>query len=455
MKILKNTIIIAAIALSIGVFTGCDNSNNAASNAEADVHEEEATEGMAVLGKAQRDALNIKLGTIQNRNMTSTIKTNGRLEVAPSDKAEITTFMGGNVKHINVFHGDKVRKGETLAKLEHPDFIKLQQEYVQVSNQLTYLKKEFDRQKVLYENQVGSGKNFQKVESDYRSTNAQYEGLKLQLEMLNLNPKSIESGKLVREINVVSPISGYVSKIDINLGSYVNAETKMFSISNTDKIHADLLVYEKDIAQLSIGQETRLTIANQPGMELKATIFAIAKEYQSDAKAVVAHATIEDAPANLIEDSYVNGEIFTETKTTKAVPESALVNEEGKNYIFVYDDEATEAAGHDDGHGHGEAEKEDDGHGHGQAKHDDDDDGHAHGDKDDDDDVAHEDEHESDEHGNENWAFRMVEVITGVQDNGFVEITLLESLPANAQVVMDGAFYLLSDLKKGEAEHSH
>lgn len=445
MKIIKYIIIIAVISISTMVLTSCNNSGDESTQTSTDNHEEEATEGMAVLGKAQRDALNIKLGTIQNRVMSSTIKTNGRLKASPTDKAEITSFMEGNVKSINVFQGDKVNKGDILAKLEHPNFIKLQQEYIQVYNQLNFLKLELERQKLLFENQVGSGKKFQKTEADYQATNANFEGLQLQLQMLNLDTKAIKAGKLFREINVISPIPGYVSKIEINLGSHVNTETKMFSISNTDNIHVDLLVYEKDISKLAIGQEARLTIANQKGRELTASIFAIAKEYQSDVKAVIAHAAISNAPINLIEDSYVNGEIFTTSITTKAVPESAIVNDEGKNYIFVYDEKATEAAAHGDGHDHGNTTEQNNEHNHGEAEQND---GHDHGD-------TEENNSETKEHESENWAFRMVEVITGVKDNGFVEVTLIETIDDNAQIVLDGAFYLLSDLKKGEAEHSH
>jgi len=427
MKLYKTIPTLAIIAL---LFSSCGNSSaNKISEATEEHHEE--TEGMALLGKVQRDALDLKMGKIEDRNMNTAVKTNGQLEVSPNDKADITSFIGGNVKTINVFHGDKVNKGKVLATLEHPDYIRLQEEFSQVSNRITYLEKEYNRQKELFENEVGSGKNFQKVQADYLTAKTEYKALKMRLEMVNLNPKEVESGKLFNSISIKAPISGYVNDINIKIGAFVNAETKIFSITNNKAIHADFLVYEKDVHSLNIGQKVSFNLANQPNKEYTATIFSIGKEFQADVRAIKVHAKIDNPSDNFIIDSYISGYIHTNSLTTKAVPESAIVSDGGKSYIFVLDKKATEAAEHESdehGHDHGQEAK--------TSEHKD-------------------DEHEEDNHSDEKWAFRMVEVITGTIDNNYVEISLVEPLESDAKVVLNCAYYILSDLKKSEAEHTH
>ncbi len=450
--------------------------------AKEDKHNE-ALEGMAVLTYQQRLALNIELGKISMRNMSAIIHTNGILKVSPTDKAEITSFMGGNVKSIKVFQGNKVRKGQVLATLEHPDFIQLQQEYIEAANNYNFSKIDFERQKELYENEASSAKIFQKTEAEFKNYKAKYEGLQIKLKMLNMNYKSIEEGKLETELRIISPISGYVNKIDISLGSFVDAATKMFSISNNNNIHADLLVYEQDIPDVKIGQKARLQLATMPDVELTARIFSIAKEYQKDSKAVLVHARIDNAPDKLIAGSYVNATIFTQNANRQSVPESAIVTDGGKKYIFVFDPAASEIANHsdaDDGHKHeGDTEHKhdgDDGHEHESSEHKHDtDDGHKHeGDTEHKHDSDDGHDHESSEHkhdtddghkhegqanyemfANKKVAFRMVEVISGVKDNSYVEIKLMEPLDKDAQIVLDNAFYLLSDMKKSESEHVH
>lgn len=175
---------------------------------EKDHDHHEIVEGMAVLNKAQREAINIKIGPLSPRIMSGVIKTNGRLKVSPSQKAKITSYVGGNVNSIKVFEGEKVRKGQILATIVHPDIIKMQQEFLGAYNQLDYLKKELERQKLLFDNEVGSGKNYQKIKADYNALLASYKGKKMQLRLLGFNPTRIEKGQIYSSLTIYSPISG-------------------------------------------------------------------------------------------------------------------------------------------------------------------------------------------------------------------------------------------------------
>ncbi len=471
MNIKIKTLVIASIIASGFVFTACNSANskksaNQSAEQKEDHDHDEATEGMAVLTAIQRKAIHLKVGELPQRQMSGLVKTTGQLEVAPNSKAEVTTYIGGNVVGIAAFQGDKVKKGQVLATLEHPDIIQLQQDFIERYNNLEYLKKEYQRQEELYKNNVGSGKNFQKVESEYKSAKAQYQGLKLRLKMLKLNTNYIEQGNIIHQLKVLSPINGYVSEINISLGSYIDARTKMFSIRNFDKIHADLSVYEKDINKIKKGQVVRLSVANMPNKELKGKIFAIAKEYKTNSRSIVVHASIENPPSKLIADSYVSGEILIDNEKVTAVPETAIVKDGGKNFIFVFDKKGSEAANHDeDEHKKGEEHKDDDDHDHEKAdKKEHDEDAHDH---------KADDKHQHDgakgnakhnhQHDIEKYkefkdlkiAYRMVEVVINLSSDGYKAITSIEKLPHDAVVVLDGAYYLLSDLKKSEAAHQH
>lgn len=434
MKI-KNIVLVSVVATSVA-FTACDrkiNKQHEDKKTEEAHDHNEATEGMAVVSSIQRKAIDLKVGEIPQRQMYSLVKTTGQLEVSPNNKAEVTAYIGGNVVSITAFQGDKVKKGQVLATLEHPDIIQLQQDFIERYNNLQYVEKEYNRQKELYQNQVGSGKSFQRVEADYNTAKAQYQGLKLRLKMLKLNTNSIEKGNIIHQLKVLSPISGYVSGINISLGSYIDARTKMFSIRNFDKIHADISVYEKDINKVKEGQTVRLRVANMPDTELKGKVFAIAKEYETNSRSIVVHASIENPPKKLIADSYVSGEILTNSQKVTAVPETAIVSDGGKQYIFVFDAKGSEAANHT----HDEKEHKEDNNNH---------------------------QHEGENHSNmakykalkdKKIAYRMVEVIMGISSDGYVAITPIEKLTLDAVIVLDGAYYLLSDLKKSEAAHQH
>ena len=412
-----NTKIIIAL-MAIATLISCNTKNRTAD--ENELHEENDSEGVVVLNKNQREALNLKLDTFQMRNLTTVVKSNGQLEVPPANSADITAVIGGNVKEIKVFHGDRVSKGQLLAVLEHPDYIALQESFAEVANRLEFLEQEFERQKELFENNVGAGQDFQQAKAEYNTAKAKYEGLKSRLQLLNLSPDKIMQGNISNTININSPINGFVNEVNIKVGSYVDAKDILLEITDNTAIHADFMVYEKDVHLVKEGQKVHFTVSNRPDEELTATVFAIGKEFEANSRAVHIHAKINEKVSGLIPGMYISGHLHTDEKYTRALPNDAIVSEGTKSYIFILDKQAVEKHAEEENH-----------------------EGHEHGDEDDDD--AKE----------EKMAFRMVEVIPGLKDEGYTEIRLINPLPENTQVVMNAAYYLLADMKKEETEHEH
>lgn len=437
---MKTKIFLALIV--IATLLSCN--SNKKENAETDEHAgEESPEGVVMLNELQREALNLQLGNFQMRNLTTLVKTNGQLEVPPAASADVTAIIGGNVKEIKVFHGDKVNKGQALAILEHPDYIVLQEEFAETANKLEFLEQEFARQKELFENNVGAGRDFQQIKSEFSTAKARYEGLKSRLQLLNLSPEKVKDGTISNTISILSPISGFVSDVNIKVGTYVDAKDRLLSLTDNREIHADFMVYENDVHLLEKGQKVDFTVSNRPGEELTATIFAIGQEFEANTRAVHVHARLDENPGNLIPGMYVSGHIHTDENTTRTLPNDAVVTEGTKSYIFILDEsvEAVEHEGHEnEAVALAAAEEEEEGHDHEAEENHDEHAGEA----------GHEDDN-----GSHTMAFRMVEVITGMQESGYTEIKLVSPLPDNTQIVMNAAYYLLADMNKEETEHEH
>lgn len=412
-----NTKIIIAL-MAIATLISCNTKNKTAG--EGEEHEEHSPEGIVILNKNQREALKLKLGSFQMRNLTTVVKSNGQLEVPPANSADITAVIGGNVKEIKVFHGDRVSKGQLLAVLEHPDYIALQESFAEVANRLEFLEQEFERQKELFENNVGAGRDFQQAKSEYNTAKTKYEGLKSRLQLINLSPAKIKEGIISNTVSILSPINGFINEVNIKVGSYVDAKDILLEITDNSAIHADFMVYEKDVHLVKEGQKVHFTVSNRPGEELTATVFAIGKEFEANSRAVHIHAKINEKVSGLIPGMYISGHLHTDENYTRALPNDAIVAEGTKSFIFILDKQALEKHVGEENH-----------------------EGHEHGDEDDDDAAENK------------TAFRMVEVIPGLKDEGYTEIRLINPLPENTQVVMNAAYYLLADMKKEETEHEH
>jgi cobalt-zinc-cadmium efflux system membrane fusion protein len=359
------------------------------------------------------------------------VQVTGILELSPQDRADVSPILGGIVTQINVIEGDRVTKGQTLAVLEHPDFIQLQQDYVDNVNNLEYLEKEFNRQKRLYDEKVGSGKTFQQISAEYNSKKSAVKALEIKLGMLGLDASQIAKGTIYPVVDIVSPMGGIISLVETNVGAYVQPLTKLFEVVNNDKLHADFRVYEKDINTISLGQTIYFTTTSHVGKEFEAKIFSISPVFEAEPKTLHVHAAIANNKKGLIPGMYVQGRIIANNVLTAVLPEQAIVSEQEKTYIFV------KVGGEEHDHGHEETADKDE---------------HDHG--------AHAEEKGEDDHGHDGhkegkWKFEMVEVVIGITDQGFTEVKLLQPLAPNTEIAGNGAYYLLAEMGKGETEHSH
>ncbi len=351
------------------------------------------------LSQQKFEALGLKVDSLPTKSLTGLVEANGQLKVPPQNEAAITAIIGANVTSIRVMEGDKVSKGSILAYLSHPDLIKLQTDYTNVYNRMQYLEKEYQRQKRLYEAEVGSGKKFQQTESEYNSVKGQVNGLESQLGLLRLNLDRIRKGKVYSQVPVVSLINGYVEKVNIKVGQFVQPQTEMFQIVNTKHVHADLMVFEKDVSKVKKGQMVEFNIESMPDSNLKARIYSVGKTFEKNPKAVHIHAEIENKHGDLFPGMYLTAKIATSENEVPAVREEAIITENGEPYIFT-------------------ARK-----------------------------IT--------EEGEEEWALSPLKIVTGQEDDGWVEVKLLKPLQKGEKVVLNKAYYLISEMKKGSTEHSH
>ncbi len=401
---MKNIVYKFLILFTVSILaTACGNKENLnasdqhshSETSKTETHDHHDEGGEAMLSEQQFQALKMKIDTIALRNMSGYVEANGSLEVPPQNEAAITSVIGANVISIKVIEGDKVNKGQVVAYLSHPNIIKMQTDYLHAYSNSDFLKKNYERQQKLYGAGVGSGSNFQKAEAEYQASKALVDGLEAQLQLLNVNTTSVRNGKIAQSISLRSPIEGFVQKVEVKTGQYVEPQTELFEIVNTHHVHADLMVFEKDVYKVKKGQKVVFNVQSIPGEELTAEIYSVGKTFEDNPKAVHVHAEIENKKDILIPGMYIQGKIQVENSKTKALPESAIIKEGDKFYVFS-------------------VEKE-----------------------------------------NNDWSFKPVEVLLGAKDTNWIAVQFVDTIDKNTKFAYNNAYYLNAQMKKGEAEHSH
>lgn len=366
------------------------------------------------LNEAQYNASGIELGTFSTKNLSDVVNANGYTKLPPQNQADVSVHLTGIVKSINIIEGQSVRKGQVLATIESPEFAKLREAYLTSKSNLEFLTLEFQRQKTLSDENVNSKKVFQRTKSEFEVEKARFNSLKQQLSILNLNGGS----DLNSIMPIVAPISGFITEINIKIGSNAEVGKPLLSIVDNSQLHVDLLVYEKDLQKVKPGQNIRFVLTNQDNIEINGKVFNVGKAFENETKSVAVHADISNKGQALIPGMYVNALIDVGTKYVQALPVDAVVKADGREFIFVLEEGHEEETHEKEEHSHEDGEK-------------------------------HEEE--------KSFHFQRIEVKTGTSQLGFVQISLLHKMDENSKIVLKGAYYIQSHLIKNEGGggHSH
>lgn len=396
------TIYISLFALALTLFVSCgqkaeDKKETSVQTEQEQDHDHD--EGVEVT-EAQLNTVGIKLGKIEKRELANIIRVNGEMNLAPQKKAEVTSLIGGIIRQILVNEGSNVSKGQTVAYLENTAIVELQKNYLTRKKEAFVAEQEYNRQKELAEQGAGVQKVLQQASANYEISKAQLTGLEKQLLQLSISPSQVSSGNMVTRIPVKSPIAGTVNKINISTGSYVDIQASLMNISDNSQMHCDVKVFEKDINKVKLRQEVDLSLTNQPGTSLKGVVYEINKSFEDDTKAIKVHLEIKDRNnLHLVPGMYVTGLINIGKEKTEAVPNDAIISNEGKKYILVLQNEENGTEGK----------------------------------------IFH---------------FKQEEIITGTSELGYTQITPVKKIEEDATIVISNAFYIAS-MTADHGEHAH
>ncbi|MDI5888683.1 efflux RND transporter periplasmic adaptor subunit [Flavobacterium yafengii] len=300
-------------------------------------NEKEATpaiENTTTLTDAQIKNAGIETGKIEQKEISSLLKLNGKIDVPPQNLVSISVPMGGYLKYTKLLEGMYVTKGQVLCVVEDQKYIQLQEDYLLAKAKIGYAKAEFERQKELNRSKASSDKVYQQAQSEYNSLSVMVQSYGEKLKFAGINPSNVTAKNISKSINIYSPMGGYVSKVNVNTGKYVNPSDILFEIVNPSDIHLALTVFEKDINKMAIGQSVIAYNNTDPEKKYPCKIILIGKDF-SENRSTEMHCHFTSYDKSLLPGMYMNAEIELKSQQSNALPSEAIVNYENKNYVFV------------------------------------------------------------------------------------------------------------------------
>ncbi|WP_045497976.1 efflux RND transporter periplasmic adaptor subunit [Chryseobacterium sp. StRB126] len=297
-------------------------------------------ENVVMLTDAQLKNAPVATTVLSLQKISSILKLNGMIDVPPQNLVSVSIPLGGYLKSSSLLPGKPVSKGQVIAVIENPQFIQLQQDYLMAKSKMHFAQLDYNRQKTLNQSQATSDKVMQQAQSEMNSQKILMNSLAQQLRLININPESLNSGSIKKSVPVYSSINGFVSKVNVNIGKYVNPSDVLFELINPDDIHLNLKVYEKDLANLKKGQKFAAYTNTDPDKKYYGEILLISKDVSPGGWAEV-HCHFEKYDQSLVPGMYMNAEIETSTSFSNAVPEESIVNFEGEDFVFVEEKKQT------------------------------------------------------------------------------------------------------------------
>ena len=300
----------------------------------------EEDNSVVVVTQDQFKTMKMEISPLVEKDFDVVIKASGKIDVPPQNRAKVTSFVGGFVKSLSYMVGDKVSKGQPLLILESPEYLDIQQSYLEIFGQLSYLKSEYERQRTLFNEKIASQKKYMEAESDYKKAKATYESLRQKLRMLNISPEQVEQGKLSSSVTVYAPITGDITIINANMGMAVSPSDVIMEIVDTKFLHLELSVFEKNVFDLKNGQKVKFIIPQISSDEFEATVSLIGKSVEGNDRIVTVYATLpESTKQKLLTGMFVEAQIVASSKKVLSVPVDALTSEESNQFLLVLESE--------------------------------------------------------------------------------------------------------------------
>ena len=370
-------------------------------------HQSQEVPTIATLNAEQIKTIGLKLGGIEKKQLAAIVKANGSLYIDNKHKAMVTSMYGGVIQTIEVEIGSVVKKGQVIATVNNPQFIQLQEEFLALKSKISFAEQEFARQTELNTNNAGALKNLQSVASEFSALQTKLASLSKQLGLMGIQTNKINTKNLTSFLTIKSPINGIVSDVLVKIGSYADLTSPIAEIIDNSQLQIALDVFEKDISYLKQGQIIHFRLTNNPNQEYEAKIHLIANSIDKDSKTIRVFAQITSSKVGLIGGMSITAMVSLDNYTSYAVPNKAIVFENGKNYIFALSNK--------------DIQKE-----------------------------ALAEKKEPIQDIEKVLGFEKKEVLTGVTSMGFTAISPIQDLLPNAQIVIEGAFFVNATLSNTE-----
>ena len=318
---------------------------------EADTHGDEgehAEEELVVLTAAELDEFEIDVRTAGPGTMAVEKELPGEVRANEDRYAHVTPRVAGVVKSVSASVGSYVRKGQTMAVVESRELADLKADYLAALEREELARSSFEREERLYEQEITSQADYLEARQELAEARIRTRSARQKLIALGFSDGYIERLPQEGERSLVAypltaPISGRVVEKHIVPGEAIEATTDAFEVADLSTVWVDLSVYQRDLGIVREGQEV-IVDAGRNVPRTRGTITYVRPIVGEETRTAIARVIAENPDGLLRPGQFVTGLIAVdEAEVDVVVPETAVIDVEGRPSVFVQTDEGFEA----------------------------------------------------------------------------------------------------------------
>lgn len=295
--------------------------------------EENASVSELQLNGDQLKSLGLQLGSPEKQRMSSTIQLQGKIDLPPQNMISVNFPLGGYLRNTKLIPGMQVRKGDVIALMEDQSIVQLQQDYLSAKAKYELIKQEFERQQTLYNSNAGTSKAYQIAEGEMKMQSVLVKALSEKLKLIGIDPSALNETNISGQLPIRSTINGYVSKVNVNIGKYVQPAETMFELIDPDDIHAALTIFEKDLPYIKIGNTVNIKFMGDKNGVFPAKVILVNKGVDED-RTATAHCHFTVHPNQLFPGMLIQAEVSVSDREVKVLPDEAIVRSGNQQYVF-------------------------------------------------------------------------------------------------------------------------
>jgi cobalt-zinc-cadmium efflux system membrane fusion protein len=330
---MKPNLILILLILSVNLFS-CKNKPTEVAKPDL---------GLIEITKAQFQSEKMEFGVPSVSPFSDLVHFTGTVIPSVNGRAQVSLPARGIISHIYCKPGQSIGKGALLFEVSGNEFIDMQKDFAESAALLIRLKSEFERQKELFDENIGTKKDFILAESTYNVEKAKCNALKIKIEILGLDVSKIEEGAFYTSYSVKSPIKGFVVNVAATIGQYVESQQTIAEIIDVESFQLMLSVFERDINKVKVGQNAEFYLAGNKGKVYTAKLNSVGKTINNTTKSIDCFAELENFENNqMVSNQFVEGEIIVASDSVLSLPESAILKSGNETFVLALEKETNE-----------------------------------------------------------------------------------------------------------------